>query len=115
MDLVCSHSINQLLLSYGIYIGDVNFTQDFKGVFNKEQLIEHLISEHRFRLRNRRVKEENQDHTMLENDNSIVGNCLSYIESGLFGSVRSKCNNKFVQSLESPSVRGAIKNHISSI
>jgi hypothetical protein len=35
LDLVCNSETNQELLNSGIYINDVDFTQDFKGVFNE--------------------------------------------------------------------------------
>jgi hypothetical protein len=51
--------------------------------------------------------------TILDN-NSLVGrNCLTFIAKVDERTVRFKFYNKFVQSIESPSVRGHIGNHIS--
>jgi hypothetical protein len=37
-------------------ITDVDFTQDFNGVFNKDEVMEHLIEEHNFRMQDKKIK-----------------------------------------------------------
>ena len=37
------------LVKNKIFIHDINYTQDYKGVFNKKQVIKHLIDEHDFK------------------------------------------------------------------
>jgi hypothetical protein len=39
-----SNDVLKALEKEGIYIHDVDFTRDYKGVFNKANLIKHLLS-----------------------------------------------------------------------
>jgi hypothetical protein len=59
LDLVCNPLTNQYLLDCGIMIANVDFAQDYKGVFNKKEVIEHLISNRDFRMRNTKQEREN--------------------------------------------------------
>jgi hypothetical protein len=43
----------------GIFIHDIDFTRDYKGVFNKRELIEHLVEELGFRMEG--CKEDKED------------------------------------------------------
>ncbi len=36
--------------SYGIFLCDVDFTQDFSGTFNKEEVIDFLLNKRSFRM-----------------------------------------------------------------
>ncbi|KAK8886408.1 hypothetical protein M9Y10_041871 [Tritrichomonas musculus] len=51
--------------------------------------------------------------TILSNDCFVGKNCLTFITKSNYGTVRYKFYNKFVQSIESPSVRGKVGNHYS--
>ena len=48
----------------------------------------------------------------MENDKLVGKNCLTFIHNTEHGTVRYKFYNKFIQSIESPSVRGKIGSHI---
>jgi hypothetical protein len=100
----------------GIFIHDIDFTRDYKGIFNKRELIQHLILELGFRMQNERKEEEGEDEeepttTILDNDDYVGRNCLTFITSTANGRIRYKFYNKFVQCVESPSVRTAVGNH----
>ena len=51
-------------------------------------------------------------HTILDNDFKISRNCLTFIKHTNNGDIRYKFYNKFVQSLESPSVKDLVGSHI---
>jgi hypothetical protein len=50
-----------ILNTEGLWINDIGFTQDFKGVFNKEQVIQHLKQNHNFRKESHKITEDNED------------------------------------------------------
>ena len=52
------------------------------------------------------------DYVIMDNDKLVGKNCLTFIHNTEHGKVRYKFYNKFVQSIESPSVRGKIGSHI---
>ena len=60
-----------------VYIHDIGFTRDYKGVFNKRDVIRHLVGEHNF------VKLENtnpDDNPVIINKSQLVSNnCLTFI------------------------------------
>ena len=92
-----------------IFINDIDFTQDFSGLINKEQVIEYLINNCDFR---RQGSSNLAEHTILDNDYKISKNCLTFIKHTNNGDIRYKFYNKFVQSLESPSVKDLVGSHI---
>ena len=100
----------------GIYVGDIDFTQDFKGVFNKKKLTEYLLSIG-YRLQKDEHRNDFEEHeeikgTILDNNQHVSKNCLTFITTTETGKTRYKIYNKFVQCMESPSVRGKIGHHI---
>ena len=52
------------------------------------------------------------DYVIMDNDKLVGKNCLTFIHNTENGVVRYKFYNKFIQSIESPSVRGKIGSHI---
>ena len=51
-------------------------------------------------------------HTILDKDFKISRNCVTFIKHTNNGDIRYKFYNKFVQSLESPSVRDLVGSHL---
>ena len=92
-----------------IFINDIDLTQDFSGLINKEQVIEYLINNCDFRMQG---SSNLAKHTILDNDYKISKNCLTFIKHTNNGDIRYKFYNKFVQSLESPSVKDLVGSHI---
>ena len=97
------------LSNNNIFINDIDFTQDFNGLINKEQVIDYLINNRDFRLQG---SNNLATHTIMDNDFKISRNCSTFIKHTNNGDFRYKFYNKFVQSLESPSVRDLIGSHI---
>ena len=93
----------------GIYINDIDFTQDFAGVINKEEVIQYLIDNNDYVMEG---SNNDGDYVIMDNDKLVGKNCLTFIHNTEHGKVRYKFYNKFVQSIESPSVRGKIGSHI---
>ena len=92
-----------------IFIKDIDFTQDFTGLINKEQVIDYLINNCDFRMQG---SYDLAIHIILDNDYKISRNCLTFIKPTNNGDIRYKFYNKFVQSLESPSVNYLVGSHI---
>lgn len=99
----------ELLAENNIFMHDIDFTRDFKGLFNKTELIEHL------ELKGFRYQGtlEEGEATIISNNNTVGRNCLTFIKTiPDNGTIRYKFYNKFVQSMESPSVRNKVGCHI---
>jgi hypothetical protein len=91
----------------------VDFTRDFKGVFNKPKFVKHLL-ENGFKYQNEKhvaKASEQTQVTIIDNDMLVGRNCLSFIANTSSGIVRYKFYNKFVQYMESPGVRSVVGNH----
>ena len=93
-----------------VYIHDIDFTRDYKGVFNKRDVIRHLVGEHDFIKQGDTNPDDNP--VIINNSQLVSNNCLTFISSSTTGTIRYKFYNKFVQSMESPSVRNKIGSHI---
>ena len=99
----------KFLSNNNIFINDIDFTQDFNGLIKKEEVFNWLLINRDFRM------QESYDlatHTILDNDFKISRNCLTFIKHSNNGDIRYKFYNKFVQSLESPSVKDLVGSHI---
>lgn len=107
--LVIVDNCLELLQANGFYINDIDITQDFTGLIDKAQVIRYLIETHDFHLQGDNAQ---ADHTILDNSDKVGNNCLTFITSDDISTVRYKFYNKFVQSMESPSVRGGVGSHI---
>ena len=99
----------KFLSDNNIFINDIDFTQDFSGLIKKEQVIDYLINNYDFRMQG---SSNLAKHTILDNDFKISRNCLTFIKHTNNGDIRYKFYNKFIQSLESPSVRELVGSHI---
>ena len=123
----------------GMELDDVDITIDYAGSFKRAEVRDHMLANHGFRMENsnsarRKMTkvadraigpdadstvqdfdgEEESECTgiILRNTDCVGANCLTYMETYKGGSVRNKIYNKFVQSLESASVRGSFGNHL---
>ena len=99
----------KFLSNNNIFINDIDFTQDFSGLIKKEEVISWLIIIRDFRMEG---SYDLATHTILDNDFKISKNCLTFIKHTNNGDIRYKFYNKFVQSLESPSVKDLVGSHI---
>ena len=99
----------KFLSNNNIFINDIDFTQDYSGVIKKEEAITWLLNNRDFRMQQ---SYDLATHTILDNDFKISRNCLTFIKHTNNGDIRYKFYNKFVQSLESPSVRDLVGSHL---
>lgn len=118
LDIITNRDVIDSFNKEGLFINDVDITQDYKGVINKKNIIDYLLTKPNFRFAKEYMDAEDWEQfvdingcTILDNDNLVGGNCLTFISKSIYGTVRYKFYNKFVQSLESPSVRGKVGNH----
>lgn len=125
----------------GMELDDVDVTIDYAGSFKRAEVRDHMLANHGFRMesgksaRRKRTnaairpigpdadsavlddEEEEESESgcagiILRNTSSVGTNCLTYMETYKGRAVRNKIYNKFVQSLESGSVRGTFGNHL---
>ena len=109
IDILSNTENLNFLYDNNIFINDIDFTQDLSGLINKEQVIDYLINNCDFRMQG---SNEIAKHTILDYDFKISRNCLTFIKHTNNGDIRYKFYNKFVQSLESPSVRDLVGSHL---
>ncbi|KAK8838418.1 hypothetical protein M9Y10_033047 [Tritrichomonas musculus] len=107
--LITSEDAIKSFNNEGIYINDIDFTQDFAGVINKTEVMQYLIENKNYVMEG---YNDTGDYIIMDNDKLVGKNCLTFIHNTEHGRVRYKFYNKFVQSIESPSVRGKIGSHI---
>ena len=97
--------------SKGIYLEDVDFTTDYSGSFNKEEIIDHLLSIG-YKLQNSVETTMDESIGTIAYNNYAVGrNCVSFLQSIGGCTIRSKIYDKMVQMLESKGVQDFIGNH----
>jgi hypothetical protein len=98
--LVCNPETNKCLLSCGIRVADVNFTQYSRGIFNSDAEIEGLIQNLRLRDKSKyketraenpigieldSAMESHDEATILDNNSTVRGNCLTFALGGRGG------------------------------
>lgn len=91
-----------------IYLKDIDVTMDYSGSFDKEEVIRHLTTNKGFRMQGDQV---DANRTILDNNDDVGNNCLTYMESVDGMTTRCKIYNKMVQMLESKSVRETVGQH----
>ena len=92
----------------GIFLGDLDATEDFAGSFSKDVVIQHLLEVEGFRMQGSDV---GGNATIIDNDQHVGRNCLTFILSKNGRTIRCKIYDKMVQMLESYSVRENGGNH----
>ena len=110
--LVCDKETIYTLQEEGLYINDIDITQDFTGTFNKTQLIQYLVEQDkRFQVEG---CSKHREYTIMDNDCSVGASCLTFLYNDPLTeqTIRYKYYNKFVQSMESAGVRETVGNHM---
>lgn len=111
LDVVKKIITDKELTDHRIELEDIDITQDFSGSFNKKDVVESMLGSG-FRLQGEEGYDED-DATILDNSNSVGDNCLTFMDKNEYGTtIRSKIYNKFVQEIESDSVRDNFGHHI---
>ena len=109
IEILSNTEILKFLSNNNIFINDIDFTQDFSGLIKKEEVINWLLNNRDFRMQQ---SFDLATHTILDKDFKISRNCLTFIKHTKNGDIRYKFYKRFVQSLESPSVKDLIGSHI---
>ena len=81
----------------GLFLKDVDITMDYAGSFDREEVIDYLVTNHDFRCQG---AVEDAAKTILDNSYKVGQNCLTYMDEKNGMSTRSKIYNKMVQMLE---------------
>lgn len=100
----------KLLRKNSLFIHDIDTTVDFSGSFNRQDIEDHLVEEHGFRLQG--SKGIDSDATIIDNKYLVGNNCLTFMSQYKKVPHRYKIYNKFAQSLESQSVRKKYGSHL---
>ena len=108
IDILSKTENLKFLSNNNIFKNDFDFIRDFSGVIKKE-VIDWLLSNRDFCMQQ---SYDLATHTILDNDFKISRNCLTFIKHTINVDIRYKFYNKFVQSLESPSVRDLVGSHL---
>lgn len=101
-----------LLKRGNFYLADIDYTQDLSGSFNKKEIIKHLQDEYGFKLQGEGGNLDNGDKIVVDNNNVVGNNCLTFLKKIDGKQTRWKIYNKFTQSVESASVRSRTGDHI---
>ena len=92
----------------GLFLKDIDVTMDYAGSFDREELIDYMVTNHDFRCQG---AVEDATKTILDNSDKVGQNCLTYMETINGMSTRSKIYNKMVQMLECKGVLDSIGCH----
>ena len=92
----------------GFFIKDIDITMDYIGSFDKYDLVDHLTKEEGFRQEG---DGDVAERVIVDNDNKVGRNCLTFMETIDGFTTRQKIYNKMVQMLECKSVRSTIGCH----
>ena len=106
--------MEQNLFVLGFFIFSVDYTQDFSGTINKEELIDYLIEKEGFcrEGEDKNLGEEEDKKIILNNDKSVGKNVLTYLRIEEEKTFRIKFYNKFVCNLEAGYVRAHFGGHV---
>ena len=103
--------LEQALFTIGYYIYCVDYTRDFSGTMDKEELVKYLIEEEDFKEEGNTSNME-KTNIVLKNNSSVGCNVLTYIRRDGENLLRTKVYNKIVSNLEAGEVRSNFGGHI---
>ena len=103
--------LEQTLFNIGYYIYCVDYTRDFSGTMNKEDLIKYLIEEEDFKEEGDTFNMD-KNNVVLKNNGSVGRNVLTYLRRDSGSMQRVKFYNKIVSNLEAGEVRNSFGGHI---
>ena len=93
-----------------LILKDLDCTIDYQGSFDKDEVIENMMKYCGFLMQGQNHSKETPG-TILDNDEYVGRNCLTYMTKVKAMTVRCKLYNKMVQSLETRAVRSVIGQH----
>ena len=103
--------LEQALFTIGYYIYCVDYTRDFSGTMDKEELIKYLTEEEDFKEEDDIYNTE-KTNVILKNNSSVGRNVLTYLRREGENLLRIKFYNKIVSNLEAGDVRNLFGGHI---
>ena len=103
--------LEQALFTIGYYIYCVDYTRDFSGTMDKEELAKYLIEEEDFREEGD-TSDMDKNNIVLKNNSSVGRNVLTYLRRNGESMQRVKFYNKIVSNLEAGEVRNNFGGHI---
>ena len=103
--------LEQALYTIGYYIYCVDYTRDFSGTMDKEELAKYLIEVGDFREEGD-ISNTEKTNTILNNNSSVGRNVLTYLRRERGNLLRVKFYNKIVSNLEAGEVRSNFGGHI---
>ena len=103
--------LEQALFTIGYYIYCVDYTRDFSGTMDKEELIKYLTEEEDFREEGD-ISNMDKNTIILNNNSSVGRNVLTYLRRERGNLQRVKFYNKIVSNLEAGEVRSNFGGHI---
>ena len=107
--------LEQALYTIGYYIYCVDYTRDFSGTMDKEELIKYLMENENFKQENNLKDTEKTDantKTILNNSSSVGRNVSTYLRREGGNLQRIKIYNKIVSNLEAGEVCNFFGGHI---
>ena len=103
--------LEQALFTIGYYIYCVDYTRDFSGTMDKEELIKYLTEEEDFREEGD-ISNMDKNNIILNNNSSVGRNVVTYLRRERGNLQRVKFYNKIVSNLEAGEVRSNFGGHI---
>ena len=103
--------LEQALFTIGYYIYCVDYTRDFSGTMDKEELAKYLIEEEDFKEEGD-TSNMDKNNIVLKNNLSVGRNVLTYLRRDGGSMQRVKFYNKIVSNLEAGEVRNNFGGHI---
>ena len=103
--------LEQALFTIRYYIYCVDYTRDFSGTMDKEELIKYLTEEEDFREEGD-ISNMDKNNTILNNNSSVGRNVVTYLRRERGNLQRVKFYNKIVSNLEAGEVRSNFGGHI---
>ena len=103
--------LERSLSTIGYYIYCVDYTRDFSGTMDKEELTRYLLEEENFKMEGKPSDIE-RENIVLNNSSSVGRNVLTYLRRDGGNIVRVKFYNKIVSNLEAGEVRANFGGHI---
>ena len=108
-----TEELEETLYNFGYYIYCVDYTRDYSGTMDKEELIKYLMEEKGFKEDGDFLDtEKTNTKTILNNSSSVGRNVLTYLRREGGNLQRVKIYNKIVSNLEAGEVRNNFGGHI---
>ena len=103
--------LENFLNLYGYMVYCVDYTRDFSGTMDKEELTRYLREEENFKMEGESLDMDNEN-IILNNSSSVGRNVLTYTRKENNQNLRVKVYNKIVSNFEAGDVRQSFGGHL---